>query len=438
MVGTIRNILLVMTFSGTLIFFLWNIIYKFLFLKFKSKWLHHLLIIAIPFYLLPVPLFKYLFLKLFLEIGITPPFIHKNLEGIIDKTYLIVNQEYKSVFSFYEKLLLLCILSMAFISFLRIIRQIRNYLYLKQVIIHNTHLPLAKWELKQFDKMKCQMKMKRKIKLIKLSNISDPFSVGIIHPIIAIPNKMPIQPQMFQMILVHELAHVKHKDSIFSFIAHIILSVHWFNPFCCSYLNSLKESNELYSDETVTETFPNMDKLVYCSLIIQLSTEKNAIEDLLTLNFTGNKKKQLKRRIDHLINSQYCQFRVPLISGIIILYLGLLSTFIYANSDKMYIDSNEHYYYNSEENFLLEIPNLSEEAVFETSFIDNNHNIYQLDNMQTKLYCNHSFVEGTKMIHKKSDKNCKIYYYNAQRCKNCGQTTSKDLFSTRIWKVCPH
>lgn len=438
MVGTIRNILLVMTFSGTLIFFLWNIVYHFLFLKFKSKWLHHLLLISIPFYLLPMPLFKYLFLKLFLEIGISPEFIQKKTEGVIDKTYIIVNQEYKSIFSFYEKLLLLCIILMAFISFLRVIRQIRNYFFLKQVIQNNTQLPLSKWELKQFDKMKCQMKMKRKIKLIKLSNISDPFSVGIIHPIIAIPNKMPIQPQMFQMILVHELAHVKHKDSIFNFIGYIIMSIHWFNPFCCTYLNALKESHELYSDETVIETFPNIDKLVYCSLIIQLSTEKDTIEDLFTLNFTGNKKKQLKRRIDHLINSQHSNFGMPLFSGILILNLGFLSTFTYINTNQMYIDNNEHFSYYSEDEFLLNKSILDSDMFYENCFIDFNGNTFPDINNKGNILCQHSYSSGIQIQHKNNKQGCSLAYYNAKRCILCDKILTITLNRTTTWKVCPH
>lgn len=428
-----------MSFSGCMMFLFWFIMYKLLFLKLKSKWIHNLILTIIPFYLFPIPLLKYLFYNFFVRIGIFPDSLLKKAEGIIDKTYAVVNQDYKYYFSYYEKLLLVFMITMALITALNIIHHLQKYFFIRNLIQESNYLPLSKWEKQQFYKLKKKMNIKQKVKLIKLPNVPEPFTIGIFHPIVAIPNNYPVLPQSLQMLLTHELAHIKHKDALFDFIASVILYIHWFNPFSYLFLNTLKETNELYSDETVTEVLPNIDIGAYCSLLIQLSQDKNLIkDDLFTLNFVGSAKRQLKRRIDHLTKCQFTKIYVTIIIGIILITIGVSSTFIFVGTDRIYIDSNEQFSYNSEDKFLVNSSDALTDIVYDNSFLDVNGDIYDCNNLIPKAFCLHSYIVGLQTVHKRDNLKCSINYFYSKRCSKCGNVKTYKFYNTESWRICPH
>lgn len=76
----------------------------------------------------------------------------------------------------------------------------------------------------------CMRKLNLKgcVTLYRNSTGGAPFTTGIGKPIIAIPENF--NSSEFELVLCHELCHIKNRDNIYSFIRLFTLSLYWFNP----------------------------------------------------------------------------------------------------------------------------------------------------------------------------------------------------------------
>lgn len=412
--------------------------------------MRNLILMAAPFYLFPVPLFRNLFSKPLIAAGVMPaPFV-KKIEGILDKTYLVLGQGDVAALSLEEKIALALTIVAAVISCSFVTYQVYIYTKLRRAIRDNVRIPVSQWETSQLAEAKRKMQFNKEVRLIKSSTAAGPFTMGIIHPIIVIPKDLPTTNKTLQMIFGHELAHIKHKDSLFTFIGCIILAMHWFNVFCIIYLHLLKEANELYSDEAVMEMLPDIDRLAYCRLLLQLASEEDEDNNLFSSHFNkGSAKKQMQRRIDNIMKNKKHKFGMAVALGTLMLSIGLGSTLTFAGTEKVQIEnttesigSDEDLEFNSD-NFCSSENDahfsLSNTALpYDTFFTDEDGNIFPCEDCQPQVLCIHSYVKGTVTAHKKVGAGCRVNYFNAKRCKICGSTVIYDLYSTRTWVTCPH
>ncbi len=103
----------------------------------------------------------------------------------------------------------------------------------------------------------------------------------------------------------------------------------------------------------------------------------------------------------------------------------------------MQVESGDTFFYNSEDEFILET-SLTIDAFYEDYFIDKNGKQYPCENIESKVICIHNYVEGTRRVHTKVGSGCRRDYYHAKRCTICGKVVSYDLYNTETWAVCPH
>lgn len=88
---------------------------------------------------------------------------------------------------------------------------------------------------------------------VRLSaGIDSPVVVGILHPIVLLP---PVaqswSEERMRAVLLHELAHVRHRDGLSLFIAQLSCALYWFNPLPWLARNRLRRECELAADEAV-------------------------------------------------------------------------------------------------------------------------------------------------------------------------------------------
>lgn len=409
-----------------------------------------MILMAIPFFLLPVPLLRNFIFKPLLDAGMMPTPLVKDIEGTLNKTYIALIQGNIASLSIGEQFVLFIVSLAPIISCVFIIRQAYTYVKLYAAIRHHVRLPLTQQEKKALSKTKDKMQINKEIKLIKSSAAITPFTLGIIHPVIVIPGDLPTSKDTVTMVFAHELAHIQHRDALFTLISCVIMAMHWFNPFCIIYLRAFKEANELYSDETVMNTFSYIDKLTYCHLLIQLANKTDSTNCMFTLNFSsGSAKRQLQRRMDNIIRDKKQTFRMAMTLSFLMLNVGLGSSLLYVGTEKIQIESTQEIIsfeedlefkstsFNTEKNdtnfspFDIKIP-------YDTFFIDGHNNLFPYDNTSTNIYCTHSYINGTVMTHENSDNRCQMNYHHAKRCEICGATITFDLYKTETWPTCPH
>jgi len=86
---------------------------------------------------------------------------------------------------------------------------------------------------KKFMELLPTLSITRNIKLIISKEISEPLTFGYLKPVILIPLNYVLQVPVDQieMVLAHELSHVKRNDYIVNFLQSIAEALYFFNPF---------------------------------------------------------------------------------------------------------------------------------------------------------------------------------------------------------------
>lgn len=104
--------------------------------------------------------------------------------------------------------------------------------------------------------------------------ISAPFTLGFLRPKIYLPYGLSITEQ--NCIVAHERCHIKRLDHIIKLFAYILLSIHWFNPFCWIAFNRMSLDMEMSCDEIIfrKENYSEMKK-DYTRALVSIASKKS-------------------------------------------------------------------------------------------------------------------------------------------------------------------
>lgn len=105
--------------------------------------------------------------------------------------------------------------------------------------------------LNKLDSLKSRLKMTANV-ILKVSNRVDvPMVFGTIKPIIIIPTSLltGLSDDQLEIILAHELAHVKRYDFIVNVLQHLVEVVFFFNPFVWLISNLIRTERENACDD---------------------------------------------------------------------------------------------------------------------------------------------------------------------------------------------
>lgn len=102
------------------------------------------------------------------------------------------------------------------------------------------------------DESKAKLNLKRKIRLYQAQQAVVPMTWGIFRPLVMLPTGIDQWSRSrIQMVLLHELAHIKRHDLPLQLMAQIACAVHWFNPLAWYALRRLRVEREQACDDCV-------------------------------------------------------------------------------------------------------------------------------------------------------------------------------------------
>jgi bla regulator protein BlaR1 len=156
---------------------------------------------------------------------------------------------------------------------------------------------------------------------------SIPCITGIFSPRIYLPQNVleQIQSHQLEHVLLHELAHYKRKDLIFSMWAAIAVIIHWFNPLVWLAIREMRYDREVAADLYVMESLGPSAIIPYGTTLIKLASllPKRPVP-LHLAGFSGTKT-SLERRIHMIKSFQEGSYRIPVLTVIIVILLGTLT-----------------------------------------------------------------------------------------------------------------
>ena len=95
-----------------------------------------------------------------------------------------------------------------------------------------------------------EMNTNRRMKIYRCSCINTAMIMGIISPVIFVPD-IEMTSDMLEMMLRHELTHYKRKDILYKFVLMLACCMHWFNPLVWLMDRQAQKDVELCCDDDV-------------------------------------------------------------------------------------------------------------------------------------------------------------------------------------------
>lgn len=105
---------------------------------------------------------------------------------------------------------------------------------------------------------------------VRLSpNVSEPYTVGIVHPEILLPD-MNYSDEELHFILAHEIQHIRSRDNLKKLFFVAAEALFWWNPLSHVYVNEYEMLTELECDRRVTEKMDSDTLKAYLGAILSV------------------------------------------------------------------------------------------------------------------------------------------------------------------------
>lgn len=137
--------------------------------------------------------------------------------------------------------------------------------------------------------------------IYKSGNVSVPITVGLVRPVVVLPEE-EWDFRDLQMVLHHELLHVKRKDLWYKWVYQFLLCVHWFNPIL--YLISIKLNIdcELSCDEAVLRALTKTGQRAYGNVLIDTARKNMNLNRNVPSTTLLERKEDLKMRLKGILH----------------------------------------------------------------------------------------------------------------------------------------
>lgn len=139
--------------------------------------------------------------------------------------------------------------------------------------------------------------------LLARENVA-PMAVGMFRPSVVLPESMAetLSPEELEVVLAHELAHLRRRDPIVLALENVLLSLWWFNPVLWLVVRALRKSREDCCDDLAL-SLNLADEHTYCrSLVNAASTVARPVWSPAILGF-ADRMHPLGRRLTRLMDT---------------------------------------------------------------------------------------------------------------------------------------
>ncbi len=312
------------------------------------------------------------------------------------------------------------------------------------------------------ENIKKENKVRRSVRILT-SRCIDSMTVGLLHPVIILPDRQLTHIQT-EHILKHEYMHIKHGDFVYRIILIFAVALHWFNPFMYLLSREFMRLLEYRADEAVVMSMSEEEKSEYGQTIIDMAKQRSDLfnaEYMPISMFGSGSEKQMKARLNEMKNVKHRSLKNTIVSVVIAFAVFILNcNFVLAYQEYPIYNSSESaelyeytedfdVYMSFDEDFAIPFSEDTDYADDMTLDFSNGVDSYFTDengvsepvyeNSEPQDYCNHVYKSGTVTNHVKNiSGGCTVYTYNAQICSKCGNCLKGTLINRVNYKICPH
>ena len=131
-------------------------------------------------------------------------------------------------------------------------------------------------------------------------SITTPMVVGLFKKTIILPSDIT-SIENYDMVLKHEIVHIKNKDIECKFLLLFLRIVYWFNPIIYKFVEQIDEVLELRCDEIVLENQSQEYKIKYAQVLLNQIEFNRKQRYVFSMNF-ANKRGNIMRRFSNIVD----------------------------------------------------------------------------------------------------------------------------------------
>lgn len=153
------------------------------------------------------------------------------------------------------------------------------------------------------DRIRLEMRVPRFVDLRLSNRIAGPLTVGVIRPLILLPITAltSLSPEQLEVVLAHELAHIRRADYFWNILQTMIETLFFFHPAVWWLSHRLREQRELCCDDIAVETCH--DPATYATALLRLE-EQRKTHLHLAMALDGNQSRMsLRARILRILGN---------------------------------------------------------------------------------------------------------------------------------------
>ncbi|HZZ41569.1 MAG TPA: M56 family metallopeptidase [Tepidisphaeraceae bacterium] len=123
------------------------------------------------------------------------------------------------------------------------------------------------------DDLAARLSIRRRIAVLLSSRVNSPVLVGILKPVILLPPALlsEMSPHQLELILLHELAHVRRNDNLVNLLQRLVESALFFHPAVWLISAWIRQEREHCCDDAVLQSTPNSaDRHTYAATLLSI------------------------------------------------------------------------------------------------------------------------------------------------------------------------
>ena len=148
-----------------------------------------------------------------------------------------------------------------------------------------------------------------------------PLTFGVFRPTVLLPEDLPVGDAQFQLVLAHELAHIRRKDCLRKLLLTVCLCLYWWNPLVWLMVRLANRDLELACDEAVLRALGPDCKKAYALTLLDMARRNPKSAPLCS----GFAKSSAEERIRAILSFK----RIPAWVGICVAVLFVLTASVF-------------------------------------------------------------------------------------------------------------
>lgn len=148
-----------------------------------------------------------------------------------------------------------------------------------------------------------------------------PLTFGVFRPTVLLPEDLPVGDAQFQLVLAHELAHIRRRDCLRKLLLTVCLCLYWWNPLVWLMVWLANRDMELACDEAVLHALGPDCKKAYALTLLDMAQRNPKSAPLCS----GFAKSSAEERIRAILSFK----RIPSWVGICVSVLFVLTASVF-------------------------------------------------------------------------------------------------------------